>query len=202
MASVIWGKRPGVVPGRRHHPVISLPPASDLTQAPAPSTVSDLDEAQRRLSAEAKALGLSLVHRGTDEILSLFDYTEIIVAAAPVTIFTYQIPPSMVAKIDKIAVFIDNPAAWFPLSGIGWRILVNGHLIPHITSAIAGSAGFWPVPVGDMIAPLGIEPIWLQAAEIITVELGSAAAFRELLAAGAYLGGRLYKPASVNLGAI
>jgi len=199
VANVIWGKRPGVVPGRRHHPVISMPPESDLTQAPAPSTVSDLDEAQRRLSAEAKALSLALVHRGTDEILSLYNYLEDIFVIAPFTLLSYTIPASMVAKINKFAVFFDNPTAW---SGVGWRILVNGHLIPHITSASAGSAGYWQTPVGDLISPLEIEPIWLQANETIIVELGSPVVFQELFSAGAYFGGRLYKPASANLGVI
>lgn len=170
---------------------------TQLTVTPTAKTLQGVDQAQADLAAEAKAIGLALAHKGTDESLSVFNFSEVIWALAPVTILTYQVPVGQVAKVNRVAVFIDNPAAWALNTGIGWRILVNGLMLSNLFACQpAGSAGYWPLPVGDLMTPLEIEPIWLQATETITIELGPAAGYDDILAYGAYIGGRLYKPAT------
>lgn len=196
MANVIWGKRPGVVPGRRHHPVISMPPESDLTQAPAPSTVSDLDEAQRRLSAEANALGLALVHRGIDEVVDRFDI--VINPTATQNLVTFTTPNNLVCKITELAVYCSEPGVAMGL-GVGWRLTVNGGEVPYVGSNWAVYP-YFPFAFGDLGNPVEIEPVWVQAGQTIAIELIVAAGFDVNVHIAGRLRGRLYKPATPYVG--
>lgn len=183
------------VPGRRYHSQIEdVNPASFYMPSVSESGRA-LDRAHADLTARRKAAAASLVHRGVDEPLDIFNVA--IDPTVTAILVSFTVPDNQVARINRVAVVCSEPSVAMGL-GVGWRVILDAAEIPYFKSQMPGFP-YFPVVFGDLANPLLIEPLWIQANQTIAIELIVAAGFDIPVRVAGRLGGRLIKPASPTL---
>jgi hypothetical protein len=146
-----------------------------------------------QLRARARAVGDALIHAGTDTPLDLIG--EINNPAAAADIVFLNVPNGQIAKIERIAVYYDDPAIAM-MDVVGWRLAVNGNRVPNIREI---TSDYFFQSIGDMFTPMDIEPLIVQANARVAIEIIVTGGFAGALTLTARLSGRLFKQASLEL---
>lgn len=158
-----------------------------------------VDIAKAHGRAEAIARKETLIHLSNDTVVDISNYIRNPVdlggATLPTTVVSYQVPTMLVLLINKIGVTYSNPMVSMSQC-VGWRIVVNGNRVPNIVST---ADDYSYSNFGSVHAPLEIEPLWVQAGQLVAVEVYPRFGFNSKLTVTARLSGRLYKPAVPEL---
>lgn len=185
------------LPGRPYHPRVPLFPAGDLLGAEEGGASVRIEKAREEIEARGRAVSLALVHRGVDEPVEAFNAITAPAAGALTTLVSFTVPQGMVGKFDRFGIVYSEPIV-AANNAVGWRISINGGEVPYVRTNFP-LFGYYQMCLGDMLTPWEIEPLWVQAAETIAIELWAVAGFVDYLVVLGRIGGRLYKPASPDI---
>lgn len=90
-------------------------------------------------------------------------------APAPFNIIAFTVPPGNFLEIQKCDVIISDPYI-AKTSEIGWRILIDGGLVPNILDQ--GSAnGAFNFSFGDVADPIEFTPFIIQPNQVFQLEI-------------------------------
>lgn len=180
--------RRGTALEQQNTPAVNVPP-SPLIRERAAQTEEQFD----KLRARAKAVGDALIHFGTDTPLDLIG--EIINPAVSQDIVWLDVPNGQIAKIERIALYYDDPAIAM-MAVVGWRLAVNNNRVPNIRQV---QSDYFFQSVGDMFTPMDIEPLIVQANARVAIQIIVTGGFAGALTLSGRLSGRMYKQASLEL---
>lgn len=172
---------------RRTLPV-SLPARSDVIERGAQTA-----EQFAGLKAKARAIGDALIHFGIDTPLDLIGEIENPTVTTNIVFLT--VPNGQIARIERIALYYSDPAIAM-MDVIGWRLTVNGNRVPNIKQI---QSEFFFQSIGDMFTPMDIEPLIVQANNLVALEITVLGGFAGALTLTGRISGRLYKQASLEL---
>lgn len=138
--------------------------------------------------ADKNAEIVGMIHRGHDEVLDLTGRVYNPAQNVITNLVTYTVPNGKIALFDSIAIWLSDPLA-AKSEIIGWRITDSEMQPPEVGSI---NTAYRYDSNGALHEPFDISPLYVQANQIIAIELFTTLPPITITIAGR-LSGQLYK---------